>query len=128
MPAVDIADRLMHSIALRRRAVVGRRAYLSTRLALSRINDHQQCTRTRRQTYTQHSPIIHNSHCSTHSLLGSLHTYSMTAFCFGRRVCRLSVPRYISRTTLDRYARNFVTFTRNRGRRARIWRQVLHRK
>ena len=41
-------------------------------------------------------------------LLG-LHTYSVRAFCFGRRVCRLclssavclSVPRQISKTTRD---------------------------
>jgi len=54
------------------------------------------------------------------------------AHCFGRRVCRLSVylsvRRQISRTTRDIYARNYVTFIRNRGLRARIWRQILHRK
>ena len=33
--------------------------------------------------------------------LGS-HTYSVRAFCFGRRVCRLSVPRQISKIKRDR--------------------------
>jgi len=61
-------------------------------------------------------------------LLGS-HTYSVRAFCFGRRVCLsvvcLSVCPASDLGNYVIYARNFVTPIRNRGRRARIWRHIL---
>ena len=36
-------------------------------------------------------------------LLLGLHTYSLRAFCFGRRICRLSVLHQISYTKQDRH-------------------------
>jgi len=38
----------------------------------------------------------------SHYKLSGSHTYSVRAFCFGRRVCRLSVPGQISKTKRDR--------------------------
>ena len=57
----------------------------------------------------------------------------MRAFCFRRRVCFLhvvclsSVCRASDLENEARYAQNFM-FVGNRYRRARIWRQILHRK
>jgi len=47
--------------------------------------------------------------------------------CFGRNVCCLSVCPASDLGNYARYVWNFVAFRGNRGHRARIWGQILHR-
>jgi len=51
---------------------------------------------------------------------------SVKAFCFGCCICRPSVCPTSDLKKYARQAQNFVIFIGNRGRQARIWRQILH--
>jgi len=67
-----------------------------------RLNDVRKC-RQQLDALTLCATHVYWTLQSSHFtvLLGS-HTYEVRAFCFGRRVCRLSVPRQVSITKQDR--------------------------
>jgi len=77
--------------------------------------------------------VCYNSlHASTDNYLFRLAHFSVRHLWNGRRVCLSVVCLSVCPTSdLENYAtqaRNFVIFIGDQGQRARIWRQILHRK